>query len=304
MSEGPCVGVDAGGSGSRARAVSASGELLAEVEGPPAAVDPADPDAAAERIAGLVRRALQAAGAGDAAALVAAVAGAGREEPRRAVEDALGSSGLADRVRVETDARAAFRDGFGTDGDGILLAAGTGSIALARCGGGEARAGGWGPALGDEGGGYDLARRALRRVARARDGRGAPTELTERLLAATGVTEPRRLIDWIARAERREVAALAPAVLDAAEAGDPVARRLASEAVASLSAAALAARRRTGSGSPSRVALSGGLLAAGGPLRRPVEDRLQALGLEVLPGSAASLPGACRLARELAAGPR
>lgn len=318
MSGRPCVGVDAGGSGSRASAVTAAGEVLAEARGPAAAVDPSDPTAAAGRIAGLVRDVLAAAEPPGAAAdlpapepappraeaLVAAVAGAGREEPRRAVEAALSEAGLARRVRVEVDARAAFRHAFGEEEDGVLLVAGTGSVAFARAGGRVARAGGWGPTLGDEGGGFDLARRALRRVARARDGRAPSTSLVHRLLSAAGVDGASDLIDWVARAERREVARLAPEVVRAADAGDSVARRLVSGAVASLASAVVAARRRAGPPAPSRVALSGGLLADEGPLRSRVERRLASLGLEVRPGDAESLAGACLRARELAAGSR
>lgn len=303
MTDGICVGVDGGGSGSRARAVAAGGEVLAEAEGGPAAVAPGEPGAAARRVAELTRRLLRSAGGHPpASALCAALAGAGRPEPRDAVEAALARSGVARAVRVETDAAAAHRDAFGTGGDGIVLVAGTGSVAVARASGRSARAGGWGPLMGDEGGGYDLARRALRLVARAADGRAPPTRLTERLPREAGVEGPRELITWSADADRREIAALAPAVLSAADDGDPAAGRLAAGAAASLVAAVQAARRRCGAERPSRVALSGGLLAEGGPLRERAADRLRGLGLEVLSGTAVALDGACLRARELAAG--
>lgn len=304
MTDGICVGVDGGGSGSRARAAAPGGEVLAEVEGGPAAVASGSPDAAARRVEELVRRVLEAAGsAPPAAALCAALAGAGREEPRAAVEEALSGSGVARIVHVETDAAAAHRDAYGTDGDGILLVAGTGSVALARGSGRTARAGGWGPLLGDEGGGYDLSRRALRAVARAADGRAPATELSGRLPREAGTDTLRDLVAWSAGADRREIAALAPVVLEVADGGDPTAARLAAEAAASLSASVLAARRRCAPGPPSRVALSGGLLAEdAAPLRERIEDRLRALGLEVLPGHATALGGATLRARELAGG--
>lgn len=304
MSRRALVGVDAGGSGTRARAVSAAGEVLAQGDGEAAAVDPSDPSAAAARIAELVRRVLSSTGARRTEVLVAAVAGAGREGPRGAVETLLSDAGVARRVRVETDARAAFRHAFGEEGDGILLVAGTGSVALARSGGRRSRAGGWGPILGDEGGGFDLARRALRRVARAEDGRAPATALADRLPAAAGVDEPSDLIDRVAGADRAQVAALAPEVVAVADAGDPVARRLVSEAAASLASAVMAARRRAGRPFPTRVALSGGLLADQGPLRGRVQRRLASLGLDVQREDADPLSGACLRARELAAGSR
>lgn len=300
MTDPVCVGVDGGGSGSRARAVAPGGEVLAREEGGPAAVSPGAPDAAALRVRDLVDRVLRSAGSGPPAeALCAALAGVGRPEPRSAVEEALSRSGVARAVRVETDFEAAHRDAFGS-GDGILLVAGTGSVALARGSGRTARAGGWGPILGDEGGGYDLARRALRAVARAADGRAPPTLLAGRISAETGMEGPADLVGGVAGAGRERIAALAPVVIRAAEDGDPVAGRLVEEATAALASAVLAARRACGPDRPSRVALSGGLVGEGGPLRRRAADRLRGLGLEVLPGTASSLDGACLRARELA----
>lgn len=296
-----CIGVDGGGSGSRARAVARGGELLAEEESGPAAVDPDAPDDAARRVRELAERVLRSAGGEPpAGALCAALAGVGRPEPRDAVEAALSRSGVARDVAVETDFEAAHRDAFGAGGDGILLAAGTGSVVLARGSGRTARAGGWGPVLGDEGGGYDLARRGLRAVARAADGRAPSTALTERILSETGVERTADLIPWAAGAGRREIAALAPVVVEVADDGDPVARRVVDEGVADLTAAVLAARRQCGPDRPTRVALSGGLLGGAGPLRERVVDRIRGLGLDVLPGTASSLGGACLRARELA----
>lgn len=305
MTGGICVGVDGGGSGSRARAVAPGGEALAEAEGRPSAIDPGDPAVAARRVEELARRVLRAAGGEPpAAALCAALAGAGRPEAREAAREALSRGGAARAVAVETDAEAAHRDAFGSGGRGILLAAGTGSVALARGSAGTARAGGWGPLLGDEGGGYDLARRGLRAAVRAADGRAPPTALTERLARKAGVEAPPALIEWVGAAGRREIASLAPTVVAAGDGGDPTADRLAAEAAASLVTAVLAARHRCGEPPPSRVALSGGLLVPDGPLRERTAERLDGLGLHVLPGAATALGGACLRARELASGQR
>src|SRR5579863_9715345 len=57
---------------------------------------------------------------------------------------------------------------------GVVTIAGTGSIAFGRNGEGKtARAGGWGYVFGDEGGGFDLVRQALRAVLRHEEGWGA-----------------------------------------------------------------------------------------------------------------------------------
>ena len=81
------------------------------------------------------------------------------------------------------------------DEPGVVIVAGTGSIAYGRNARGEAaRAGGWGYVLGDEGSGYWIGRLALRAVVRQADGRGAATALTPRMLAHFGVSRPQDLI--------------------------------------------------------------------------------------------------------------
>src|ERR671926_137105 len=90
------------------------------------------------------------------------------------------------RVGIETAARNIERAvnkaltgaiGFGA---GVVVIAGTGSVAFGRNEAGEeARAGGWGPIIGDEGSGYFIARAGLAAIMRAHDGRGPATKMTE-----------------------------------------------------------------------------------------------------------------------------
>ncbi len=91
---------------------------------------------------------------------------------------------LAATVDVIEDAALLLAAGT-PDGWGVAVVAGTGSMAFARAADGRtARAGGWGPLLGDEGSGYAIALAGLRAAARAADGRAPATPLTDRLLAA------------------------------------------------------------------------------------------------------------------------
>ena len=89
------------------------------------------------------------------------------------------------------------------------------------------------------------------------------------LLEHTGVAEPGALIAWAASAGKRGIAALAPAVLACAAAGDAAASAIRASAVAQLAELAECAARRAGLDSP-HVALAGGLLQPGGPLRSDV----------------------------------
>ena len=162
------------------------------------------------------------------------------------------------------------------DGWGVAVVAGTGSMAFARGADGRtARAGGWGPLLGDEGSGYAIALAGLRAAARAADGRAAATPLTDRLLAAFGLTRPEELIGVVYRGgDRAALAALAPVVLEAADAGDAVAAEIASRRPLPNSPPRPPPRPgQLGLGAAFPVALAGGLLASSHDLPRPVPRR-------------------------------
>src|ERR1035438_7632791 len=98
------------------------------------------------------------------------------------------------RLIVTTDAVIALA-GATSAGQGIAVIAGTGSIAFGRNAEGRvARAGGWGYAYGDEGGGFDLVRLALRAALRMEEGWGPPTSLRAALLAATGLLSSNEIL--------------------------------------------------------------------------------------------------------------
>ncbi len=160
-------------------------------------------------------------------------------------------------------------------GEGVSVIAGTGSIMWARTLDGRvARSSGWGYLLGDEGSGWDLGHEALRRVVRAADGRGPSTLLTERLLAYWQMTQ---LYDVITRLYQtniapREIAALAPVVLECAEAGDTVALQIAQTGAEELAVAARAVMKALAMRLPQTLAYSGGLLIKGLFYRRLFTD--------------------------------
>lgn len=295
------AGVDGGGSGSRAVILDAEGRELARVAGPSALVDPVEPGGAARVVAELVRRAAEAAGITlPVSALWAGLAGAGREEPRAAVEGELASAGVADRIRVGNDVDAAFRDAFPGHA-GILLVAGTGSIAMGRrADGAEHRAGGWGSLMGDEGSGYEVGIRALRAIAGATDGRGPGTGLATSIPAVLGVEGPAALISWAASAGKDRIAALVPLVTEAARGGDEVAYRILEDAAQALLAHVRAVESALEPWpAPPSVALSGGLVAPGGPLRSRIEAGLRERGGSVRPDAVDPARGAALLALAL-----
>lgn len=120
---------------------------------------------------------------------------------------------------------------------GIIIIAGTGSMAFGRNARGSfARAGGWGYVFGDEGGGFDIARRGLRGALRFEEGWGAATSLRGLLLEATGASDANTLLHRFYTAEfsRQQIAALSQLVSQAADGGDEVARGILQAAASDL----------------------------------------------------------------------
>ena len=273
------VGVDGGGSRTRARVADESGAEIVTVEGPASAVRPGAAEHSADVIAGTVRDALAAAAMEHVTPKVVCVgvAGVGREPERDALWQALTSRELAEEVVVHADATIALDDAFGDDA-GILLIAGTGSVAFGRGPTGLfARCGGWGPVIGDEGGGAWIGRRALSVVAASTDGREPTTALTGAVLTAAETASVEDLIAWAAAAPPATLAALAPAVMQTAEAGDLRANAILSLAVEELvlHVRTLARQLFVDERAAIPVAVTGGLLDRGSPLRRRLEHRLK-----------------------------
>jgi N-acetylglucosamine kinase-like BadF-type ATPase len=269
------VGVDGGGSHTEVAVADQTLTIRARARGPGSAIGPGRVAAGARAIVGTVRQALQQAGVTDVPdVLVAGVAGVGRDEERLALLQALRDAGLARRIEVTTDAAIALESVFHQT-PGILLNAGSGSIAYGRDPTGVVwRAGGLGWQLGDEGSGYALGRAALGVVGRAADGRGPSTVLARTVPARVGADSLDALVRWAGAASPGDVAGLAQAVQEAARDGDPPAQALVREAAAALADHVLVLVRRFPDGMPVSLALAGGILSAGWPVRQALEALL------------------------------
>jgi glucosamine kinase len=273
------VGVDGGGTKTRALLTDEHGKKLAEAVGPGSAARPNEIEQSAGVIAGVVRDALEQAEVTHQRPRVVCVgvAGAGRESERQSLYEALASHQIADEIVVETDFAIALEDAFG-DGPGVLLIAGTGSSAFGRGpAGSTARCGGWGPVIGDEGGGAWIGRRALSVVSAAADGREPETALTGAILTAAEVSEASELIRWAAGATPGKLATLAPVVIGVADAGDLRANSIVSMAVEELAlhVRSLARQLFVDERASVPVAFTGGLLSKGTSYRKRLEHRLK-----------------------------
>ena len=125
----------------------------------------------------------------------------------------------AARLALGNDRDSGFATALGEQ-DGIIVISGTGAVVQGRCGERREKAGGWGHILGDRGGGYDLARHALRKILLRYDMEATISPLASDVLAALNLNELPQLVDWIHNTDKMSVARLAPVIFRAAENGD------------------------------------------------------------------------------------
>ena len=147
------------------------------------------------------------------------LAGAATEADRRRLRGLVEQRWPSARVAVGSDRDSAMAVAFGGE-DGIAVIAGTGAAVHGRRHGREEKAGGWGHVLGDRGGGYDIARQALRLVLTRYDLEQEITPLAERILRELALNTLRELAEWAMQADKMSIARLAPAVFAAARQGE------------------------------------------------------------------------------------
>lgn len=290
------VGVDAGGTSTRALAADAAGAVLGTGRAGGANPNAHPPEEAAAHIADAIASAMAGLAPDGVRACVVGMAGASKlSDPSVAAvfDRAWQRIGLAGLVRVASDAEAAFASATPAP-DGTVLIAGTGSIS------GRIRkrrlvstAGGYGWLLGDEGSAYWIGREAVRATLAALASGHRLAGLPSAVLSeALGTPTPGELPDaerlaasdkliTTANAEPPiRLARFAPLVSAADHAGETVAREIVVRAAEFLVAIALASRE-PGENTP--VVLVGSVLGAGSPVGVRVREGLS--GLDVLTSS-------------------
>ncbi len=197
-------------------------------------------------------------GGGPVATVYAGSGGIDTEDDAAALAALIAPHVPGARVTVVHDSRLLLAAGHASTG--VAVIAGTGSAAWGRnADGGEARAGGWGYLLGDEGSGYWLGREAVRYSLTQMNKGLAPDSLTTALLAGCGVADPNRLIALFhdPATGRRFWAQQARHVVAAAATGHAPSQALLEQAGADLAGLALQVLRQLGLEGP--VILGGGL---------------------------------------------
>ncbi len=299
------IGIDGGGSKTRAVVAGLNGAALGRGAAGASNYQGVGLAAAQAAIDQAIEVALANAGLPEAQvrAVCLGLAGVGRADDLAVFDDWVRRRLPGAAFRVANDAELVLAAGSAA-GWGLAVIAGTGSIAYGRDPNARvARAGGWGPLLGDEGSGYAIGRAALRAAVAAHDRRSSPTSLLDAVLAHWGFSDATQLI---ARAYRpplaaSEVAALAVLVERAAEEGDAVASAILQEAGRDLAATAAAVARRLGLQGQCPCAVAGSVLVKGRRVFAAFEGGIAEAGIAPTPlvRVEESALGAVRLAREL-----
>ncbi|MEO5735598.1 MAG: BadF/BadG/BcrA/BcrD ATPase family protein [Rubrivivax sp.] len=228
------VGVDGGGSGTRARLCAPGGRLLGQGSAGPSSLSQGVAQAwthLQQAVAAAFEDAALPVPAPQRIRLSSGLAGAGVAAQRDAFLAA--DPGYA-QCLLATDAAAQLA-GAHRGQPGVVLAAGTGSVAAARLPDGRLlQVGGWGFPVGDEGGGAWLGLRAMQQAQAVADGRDPPGALAAAVAQAVGGADAATLLQWCADARQAAYGTLAPCVFGAAAAGDAAAIALLDVAVAEL----------------------------------------------------------------------
>ncbi len=274
------LGVDGGGTKTLAVLADRNGEVLSQAKTGASNPLRVGVETSVREIAEAVDAACDALGKSrtDIAAAFVGLAGVRREDLRERMRESLQDELGVEILEVATDAEIALHGA--TDGrEGIVIIAGTGSICCGRNSTGEfARAGGWGPLAGDEGGGAGIARRALQQIAKASDGRGEKTMLGEyacRYFRAD-TSDDLAMAIYSPTMTNDKIAGFARFVIEAARAKDSIATELLTEAARELGIAANAVIKNLGLGKKKfQVAYVGGIFNAEKLIFEPLLEEIR-----------------------------
>lgn len=294
------VGIDAGGTKTVALLADGEGRIIGEGRAGAANLQTEGELEVEKILHTVIERATEGRHEGIAAVCLG-MAGVDRQDDAVIIRDVMRRLGFRTNAVIVNDALIALVAGAGQN-PGVVVISGTGSIAYGVNGDGmAARAGGWGPTLGDEGSGYWIGRRALVAVMREVDGRGPRTALTPLVLRHFSLPRPEALVAEIYhQPQGRRVIGSLGAVVDRARAdGDPVAIDIMTHAADELALASGSVISRLGMrGEPFPIVLAGGMLRESAWLASELRRRMAEVAPRAVVGPLTEEPavGAVRLA--------
>ena len=242
------LGFDGGGTKTECVVIDRDGTVVGSGLGGPSNPLRSGFDAANAALTSAADEALKSAGlrSHDVSGICAGLAGAGQRNVVKRVLVFLAREFPRAVSQVTTDYEIALEAAIGA-GPGVVLIAGTGSSAYGRNAEGlTARAGGYGPWIGDEGSAFEIGRHAVAAVARTRDNAALPTLLSEMIPSAVHCADWDELMQRIMKTPDDVFPALFPVVAKAAESEDSAAKEILFTAAISLANLAMIVTRRLG----------------------------------------------------------
>ncbi len=301
------LGIDGGGSKTTC-AVGDESSLLATATAGPSNITRVGEGRARESLHQAIREACAAANIAprQVQRSCAGVAGTGRDEVASVVRKIVGEM-IPGEIEIVGDMEIALAAAFGS-GPGVIVIAGTGSIAYGRDAQGRtARAGGWGFAISDEGSAHWIGRTAVTALLRTIDQESDPeaAEALPLFREVNSVWNLRSLDELVRTANSGpDFAALLPAILAAAHAGDDLAKQVLALAGAELAQLARIVARRLFTDdkvSPKDVpqAMVGGVFRHSAQMREGFQNALRNLDsrLKLAPQVVEPVFGALQMAR-------
>jgi N-acetylglucosamine kinase len=294
------IGIDAGGTKTVGILADESGRVLSEARGSGANLQ-THGELEVEKVLDGILEALDPSRRA-VSAVCLGIAGVDRPQDEQVIRGILRRLGHRETARVVNDAAIALAAGA-PDRIGIVVLAGTGSIAYGTDGSGRSvRAGGYGFLLADEGSAYWFGHQALRLAVRAADGRGPETLLRPLLFETLEVGSVQELVPRVYERglPKHRIAALAPQVQKARDRGDALAAELIERGAQELALAARAvAARLDFGGREHAVVLAGGAFKACPSMVEPLERALALPAARLSPLQVEPALGAVALAIDL-----
>ena len=280
------IGIDGGGTHTRAILANARGETLGTGEAGTANPNAHGYPAAQNEILAAIQRAFDDARIEKQIVTAAGLGIGGVDRPEERVRfQTWAKLNVAQRAAIMNDSEIVLAAGS-PDNWGVALIAGTGSMAFGKSRAGKtARAGGWGYLIGDEGSGFDLGRSALRAATQAADGRGEPTQLLAAILDHWKLEHPQQLIPHVYHSGLKpaDFAQLASVVVRAAKQGDAIALDLLEQSATSLATTIVAVARALDFREVIPLAMTGGLLIETESIRARLVEIAQQHGYHFSP---------------------
>lgn len=241
------LGMDGGGTKTKVCAATLQGQIFDELTGGSMNINSQGQQGVRQNMAEIFSRlADRGATWQQLRSLCMGAAGISNPLTRETLEQSVQEAGIGVRTVIIGDHQAALYGAHGK-GQGMILIAGTGSICYGLDGkGAEARSGGWGHLIDDEGSGYALGRDVLAAVVQAEDGRIPPTCMRQSVMQQLGISSIPELIRFVysPATGKKEIAALAPIVMEGVAAGEEAADRILDKAARCLADLASAVIRK------------------------------------------------------------